>query len=47
MKLFKIVEKRRPNVMAVIMGKDAAHAIKRFKRLSGYDGDVVAVLTHW
>jgi hypothetical protein len=47
MKLYKIVEKRRPNVMAVIQGLTAEHAIRRFKRLSGYYGDVVAVLTHW
>jgi hypothetical protein len=47
MKLYKIIEKYRPNAMAVIRGKDAEHAIKRFRRLSGYDGAVIALETHW
>jgi hypothetical protein len=40
---FKIVDKNKPNALAVVLGKNAQHAIERFRRLSGYQGEVIAV----
>jgi hypothetical protein len=44
MRQYKIVEKRFNNALGLVQGISAEHAIRRFKRLSGYYGDVVAVL---
>lgn len=44
MSYYKIVDKYRPNTLAVVSGRDAAHAILRFRKLSKDYSEVVAVL---
>lgn len=44
MSMFKIVcKKNTKNSFGLVMGKDEAHAIARYRRLSGYAGEVLAM----
>lgn len=44
MSYYKIIDKYRPNTLAVVAGRDPEHAIMRFRKLSKDYSEVIAVI---